>query len=59
MGESQASTAQAIGVARSYLSDIEAGRRNITVQVLGDLAAHFDIEAADLLRVGPPPSPDS
>lgn len=50
-GESQAVTAEAIGVARSYLSDIEAGRRNITVQVLGDLADHFRVEPAELLRV--------
>lgn len=49
-GESQVVTAAAIGVARSYLSDIEAGRRNISVQVLGDLADHFGVAAADLLR---------
>lgn len=48
-GESQATTATAIGVTRGYLSDIEAGRRNITLAVLSDLADHFGVAPADLL----------
>ena len=38
---------------RSYLSELEAGKRNPTVRALGRLANALEIEAAELLRPGP------
>ena len=38
---------------RSYLSELEAGKRNPTVRALGRLANALEIEAADLLRSEP------
>ena len=38
---------------RSYLSELEAGKRNPTVRALGRLAVALDVEAADLLRKAP------
>jgi transcriptional regulator with XRE-family HTH domain len=49
-GETQAATAAAVGLARPYLSAVEAGRKNITLETLYALAAHFNVEPNDLLR---------
>ena len=38
---------------RSYLSELEAGKRNPTVKALGRLAIALGIDAADLLRKTP------
>ena len=38
---------------RSYLSELEAGKRNPTVKALGRLAIALGIEAAELLRQAP------
>lgn len=38
---------------RSYLSELEAGKRNPTVKALGRLAIALEIEAAELLRKAP------
>ena len=38
---------------RSYLSELEAGKRNPTVKALGRLAKALEMEAADLLRSVP------
>lgn len=35
---------------RSYLSELEAGKRNPSVRALGRLAKALGVEAADLLR---------
>ena len=35
---------------RSYLSELEAGKRNPSVRALGRLAMALGIDAADLLR---------
>lgn len=48
-GETQAATAAAIGVHRTYLVQIEAGRENITIGVLYRLADHFGVRASELL----------
>ena len=38
---------------RSYLSELEAGKRNPTVRALGRLAEALEMEAFDLLRSAP------
>lgn len=53
-GETQATTAAAVGLARPYLSAVEAGRKNITLETLYALAEHFDIDPTELLRNGQP-----
>ncbi|WP_204079786.1 helix-turn-helix domain-containing protein [Mycobacterium riyadhense] len=49
-GETQAAAAAAVGLTRPYLSAIEAGRRNITLETLYALAEHFDVDPTELLR---------
>lgn len=39
------------GIKRSYLSDMERGRRNPTVRALGRIAAALGVAPADLLRL--------
>jgi transcriptional regulator with XRE-family HTH domain len=48
-GETQAATAEAVGLARPYLSAVEAGRKNITLETLYALAEHFNVEPTELL----------
>lgn len=50
-GETQAHTAAAVDITRTYLSEIEFGRKNITLDTLFSLAQHFGVEPAALLRV--------
>lgn len=47
--ETQLDVAQAVGVHRTYLGRLEAGKKNITVGVLYGLADHFGVAAATLL----------
>ncbi len=47
--ETQVDVAQAVGLHRTYLCRLEAGRKNITVGVLYGLADHFGVAAATLL----------
>ncbi len=49
-GETQAAAAAAVGLARPYLSAIEAGRKNITLETLYALAEHFGVDPTELLR---------
>lgn len=49
-GETQATTAAAVGLARPYLSAVEAGRKNITLETLYALAEHFAVDPTELLR---------
>ncbi|ORW24556.1 hypothetical protein AWC17_03165 [Mycobacterium nebraskense] len=49
-GETQATAAAAVGLARPYLSAVEAGRKNITLETLYALAEHFGVDATELLR---------
>lgn len=53
-GETQATAAAAVGLARPYLSAVEAGRKNITLETLYALAEHFDVAPAELLRPDQP-----
>ncbi|WP_110471942.1 helix-turn-helix domain-containing protein [Williamsia limnetica] len=47
--ETQAEVASAIGIHRTHLVQIEAGRENITIGTLYGLADHFGVSAAQLL----------
>ncbi|WP_102145618.1 helix-turn-helix transcriptional regulator [Mycobacterium hubeiense] len=48
-GDTQADVAEAVGIHRTHLSAIEAGRENITVGTLYRLADHFGVPATLLL----------
>lgn len=47
---SQVDLAEAVGVTRSSISNVEAGRQNITITLLANLADALNVAAADLLR---------
>ena len=49
-GWSQEDYAFEAGIHRTYISDIERGARNPTIEVLVKLAAPLGVEAADLIR---------
>ena len=49
-GWSQEDYAERAGIHRTYVSDIERGRRNPTVTVVEKLAQPFGIPAGDLLN---------
>ena len=49
-GSSQEEFADAIGVHRTYLGDIERGERNISLQRLERIAEELDIEVLSLLE---------
>lgn len=49
-GLTQDALAVEAGMTRSYLSDLERGRRNPSVNALGLLARALKVEAADLVR---------
>lgn len=49
-GETQEQTASSVGLTRTYLTEIEAGRKNITLSTLYAFASHFKIEPAEILR---------
>ncbi|HEY9681594.1 MAG TPA: helix-turn-helix transcriptional regulator [Oculatellaceae cyanobacterium] len=50
LGMTQQELADLSGVNRTYISDIERGRRNITLTTMKRLAAALKIEAFDLLK---------
>ena len=48
-GLSQEAFAEAAGLARSYMSDVETGRRNPTLKVVERIAAALNVSADTLL----------
>lgn len=50
LGLTQDALAVEAGMTRSYLSDLERGTRNPSVNALGLLARALKVDAADLLR---------
>lgn len=48
LGVSQEKLAERIGVQRTYVVDIEAGRRNPTLRTIGRFAAALDLSLAEL-----------
>ena len=49
-GWSQEDYADRAGIHRTYVSDIERGRRNPTITVVEKLAGPFDVAPGDLLN---------
>jgi transcriptional regulator with XRE-family HTH domain len=48
--ETKAATSRATGIDRVFLTGVEAGQRNISVARLFDLADHFGVAPAALLK---------
>lgn len=48
-GQTQAEVAAAVGIHRTHLVQIEAGRENITIGTLYGLADHFKVRATTFL----------
>lgn len=48
-GQTQAEVAAAVGIHRTHVLHIEAGRENITITTLYGLADHFGLPVSDLL----------
>ena len=55
-GQSQEQLAKAAGISRPYLSEIEQGRTNITLDTLYTLAACLNIEPVAILQGDPEPA---
>lgn len=49
MGLSQEEFAHLAGVHRTYVSDIELGKRNPTIEIVEQLAAALEVKAGSLL----------
>lgn len=49
-GESKSAASEAIGMNRWFFSGVEAGQRNISIERLFDIADHFGVPPAALLR---------
>lgn len=49
-GETKSATAQATGINRWFLTGLEAGQRNISIARLFDIADHFGVTPAALLK---------
>ena len=48
-GVSQERLALETGIGRRYMSDIENGRRNVSLEIIEKLAAYFEISASELV----------
>ena len=51
LGMSQEELAYAAGFSRSYYSDVETGKRNVSILTLYKLSIVFDIPLNDLLNI--------
>lgn len=56
-GISQEELAHQAEINRSYLSDLETGKKNVGLDILGKLANALGVEGADLLKKIKPTSP--
>lgn len=56
-GISQEELAHVAKVNRSYLSDLETGKKNVGLDILGRIANALGVEGADLLKKIKPTSP--
>ena len=50
LGLSQIDLAVAVGIDRSYLSEIENGHRNFTIMLLQNIATALSVSLEDLLK---------
>lgn len=56
-GQSQERLAADTGIDRAYLSELERGQGNATLDIIDRLAAHLGIEPGELLAQKDPASP--
>ena len=49
-GVSQEKLALSTGIDRRYMSDIENGRRNISLELIEKLAEYFDMKVSEFVR---------
>jgi transcriptional regulator with XRE-family HTH domain len=49
-GVSQEKLALSTGIDRRYMSDIENGRRNVSLEILEKLAAFFEMKVSELFQ---------
>ena len=49
-GVSQEKLALSTGIDRRYMSDIENGRRNISLEIIEKLAEYFDMKVSEFVR---------
>lgn len=49
-GVSQEKLALSTGIDRRYMSDIENGRRNVSLEIVGKLAFFFGMKASELIQ---------
>ena len=56
-GISQEELAHLADINRSYLSDLETGKKNVGLEILGKIADALGVEGADLLKKIKPTSP--
>ena len=49
-GVSQERLALETGIGRRYMSDIENGRRNVSLEIVEKIAAYFEMSASELVR---------
>ena len=49
-GVSQEKLALETGIGRRYMSDIENGRRNVSLEIVEKIAAYFEMSASELVR---------
>ena len=44
----QSKLAADLGISKSYLSEIESGKKNVTLELLGQYSSHFDVPISAL-----------
>lgn len=49
-GVSQEKLALSTGIDRRYMSDIENGRRNVSLEIIEKLAAFFEMKVSELIQ---------
>lgn len=54
-GLTQAGLAETAGIGQTYVGQIERAEKNVSLEVLGEIAAALGVTMADLLRTPPPP----
>ena len=50
-GVSQEKLALETGIGRRYMSDIENGRRNVSIEIIEKIATFFEMKASELVKI--------
>ncbi len=50
-GVSQEKVALETGIGRRYMSDIENGRRNVSLEIVEKLAAFFEMKTSEFIKI--------